>query len=335
MVKNPGKTNLLGTLSQPKHNGSAKIAIISDCHIALDDGEYLHRPKKHLQAVIDDIGERDVDGVIFNGDQSKNCDPEEYEVFDEIVSDISAPTITIPGNHDVPKSWDEHEVLSFDEFKNRYAPEGYPVVEKMGGLDLIGLNSAIMPDGSLARTSSGQVSSEQIEQLDHILSTAENPIIACHHSLTGIINQSKNFIRKRYPSTELVELTHETLGCIEEERGLYTTTRNTDELVAVLEKHDVPLVITGHLHMPGISRELNVCEISSPSPSAYPLAYLLLDVDEKGTTIYHIPIAESSEIQNAYLDSVNGPPIVENHAAMAAIRLADFPLINETPSEES
>lgn len=86
-----------------------------------------------------------VDAVVIAGDLTHDGFQPEFERFDELVADLDRPWTAIPGNHDVPKSYDNHPGIGLNAFRRRYLSDGvahagtceYPVDLRVGDLRLV------------------------------------------------------------------------------------------------------------------------------------------------------------------------------------------------------
>lgn len=281
-----------------------RLGIIADPHLAVQatgTWKVYHRTAALFRRSLAYLLDRDVDHLLCLGDLTKDGEPRNFDLFDDLVSDCPVPLDVIPGNHDVPKTFDDHEGLSFGAFRRRYAPDGYPTTSRVGDLTLVGLNSARTPDGSLADTWAGAVSDRQLRALEDVLASAPNPIVACHHNLFAL------------PEHDGEPWTNFSL-------------RNREALLAVLSAHDVPLVLSGHHHVPSTGRGAGVREVVVPATCSFPHAVAILDVDRSGTRVELHPIATPPELAAGYAQATSGAPLGADVAAIAADRLGRLPL---------
>ena len=238
-----------------------------------------HRTEDRLRAAVRRLNaaEPPVDLVLFNGDLTKDGEPWNFERFEETVADLDAPFVATPGNHDVPKDFDDHETPSTSVFEDRYA-EPFPFVRRVGGLELVLLDSATFPDGSLDDEHRGALSPSQLGWLDETLGELDDPVVAFHHNVLPVLPRTVGNIafRRVY--------------------SLY----NRAEVLEVLNKHGVPAVLTAHHHIPDVERVGKVTEVTAPPACSYPQAHLLLDINRNGTTVRLVPHADESEQREAY-----------------------------------
>jgi DNA repair exonuclease SbcCD nuclease subunit len=285
-----------------------------------------HRSGDRLRTALEDAERRGVDAVVFAGDLTKDGAPSEYDHFEHIVSDLSTPWFAVPGNHDVPKAspedWDygdDHESPSVEWFAERYAPtDGLPFVERVGGVDIVGLNSAKMPDDSLLETGDGQVSNDQVTFLEETLPDLSNPVVLMHHNTPAMYDQFRTFRERFRP-----------------EMGMPPVMRDPEPVIDVLVDHDVPLALTGHLHNPGVAETGPLREVTVPATGSYPQAYLLVEVGPDGTTISYVPVADIEGMAEAHTLREEGGETSAGYTAFGAIRVARFPLLVDDESNET
>lgn len=302
---------LLSRLRRPVSERPTRLAVLSDVHVATrSEGtdKMFHRTEDRLCAAVRRIDAADPDMVLFNGDLTKDGEPWNFERFDEVVADLDAPFVATPGNHDVPKNFDDHQTPSVSAFEGNYA-EPFPFVSQVGGVDLVVLNSATVPDGSLADEHRGALSRPQLRWLDETLGGLENPVVAFHHNVTPALPNSvgDDVFSRAYSLS------------------------NRAEVVELLNEHDVPAVLTGHHHIPDVERVGGVTEVTAPPSCSYPQAHILFDVDREGTTVCLVPHANEGEQREAYdaLCSSSNPR--RRFAGVASAKIRGAPLLEDAP----
>ena len=301
---------VVAKLARPQADEKTTIAIVADPHIATQAQGTWKRfdlTEQWLKRAVTAINNSDIDGVAVLGDLTKDGEPYNFDRFDELVATLDAPLVTVPGNHDSPKSIDKYEGLSTTEFCDRYAPNGYPVAEQLGSIDLIGLNTAIHPDGLHHDNHGGSVPELQRQALDRKLRSSNAPVVIMHHNL--------------------YELPHNP-------GGSWSTfpVDNPEPLHNTLVKNGAKLVLSGHQHLIGTKSRSGVREILVPALCSYPHSILTLEVGPHGTTIRLLPLATSQEVQAAYEASINDTPMGRGIAARAGIALESLPLVDEQTS---
>jgi 3',5'-cyclic AMP phosphodiesterase CpdA len=283
--------------------------VLADVHLATratGTWKVYHRTEALLERAIADVNGRDVDHVVFPGDLTKDAEPWNFARFDELTAELDAPAVAIPGNHDVPKAKYDHDVPSVREFAERYADGDYPFVRAVGDLTLVGLNTETLPDGSLADAWEGAVSAAQLDALDAALGDADTPVVFAHHNLAR---------QPEHPDHP--EWTRFAL-------------RDPGPLQAVLAAHDAPLLFSAHHHVPAATTVDGIREVVAPAVCSFPNAYLLVEVDRTGTTVYMVPLATREELATSYVSGRDGTYHGQGITRLVADRLRSLPLADET-----
>lgn len=311
---------------EPTVADPTRIAVVADAHVtprAEGTPMVYHRSADRLRTALDDVDRRGVDAVLSAGDLTKDGAPEEYDLLDEILADYDRPFVSVPGNHDVPKAptdeyeyGDDHETPPVERFERRYAPDGYPFVERIGGVDVVAVNTASQPDGSLRRTHDGAVDPADLSWLETALADADSPVVLMHHNTPAMYDQFRSHREAGHP-----------------EMGLPPVLRDPDPLMEVLTTADAPLVVTGHLHNLGVARTGPTREVTTPATGSFPQGYLLFEFDTDGTVVRYVPVADVDGMTEAHGARSGDGPTSAGYASFAAVRLACLPLVDEFDGE--
>jgi 3',5'-cyclic-AMP phosphodiesterase len=304
---------VLARLARPRTDEPTRLGVLSDIHVSTRDrgtDRLFHRTEARLAAAISRLNDADSDCVVFAGDLTKDGEPWNFERFDALVDALEAPFITTPGNHDVPKSFNDHPPFSLERFYERYMPRGLPAVERVCGVDLLVLDSATIPDGSLFDSHRGAVSSSQREWLASTLSEATSPIVLAHHNVLPLVSEGLANV----PPWETYTM-HDFSGVADE-----------------LAEAGASLALSGHHHVPAVIEHGSLTQVIAPATCAYPQAHLLVDIDSSGTTIRMKPHATPDEQREAYealqtgrfrrtvsgivADTIEAAPLVDDRARM-------------------
>ena len=334
-----GASTVMARLAAPTTRYPTRLAVVSDPHVstrASGSAKQFDRTESFLEATLNDINSRDVDAVVSTGDLTKDGAPWDFERVDELLAELSAPFFAVPGNHDVPKTFDDHPSASLGRFVDRYTPGSLPYDTRIGGVDLFGLDSAWTPDGDLCESHDGRITAAQLGWLKSRVAAADCPVVLTHHNLPPTASDLA-----AYGSATGVDMS-----------GV-PVMRNGEQVVEGLETAGVPLVLTGHIHLPGVARTGNaeastaaqstpaattdggitstpkLTEITAPATCTFPQAYLLVDIDSRGTTVRYVPIATPTEAIESYRARNTGTEIDRGQAVLGSIRTAQFPLIEE------
>lgn len=306
------QSQVMGRFRQPTAEPPTTIALIADPHVPRESTETLKltMPETFLERAVADVNERSVDATLFLGDLTMDGREAEYERFDGIVADLEGPWLSIPGNHDLRKGHDDHQSPDVNEFARRYADGDLPFAVRYGDLDVIGLDSISTEE--MFDSHSGLIDADQLAWLDDQLSRAENPVVALHHVLPPIVEQFDEYRDVAAPKLSRPSLL-----------------RDPDPLIETLTAHDVPMALTGHLHIPAIGAVDGIYEVNAPSTGTFPPAYLLLDVGPDGTVVRYVSLGDASEVQAAFTERSGYREKANALASMAASRTAGFPLVDE------
>lgn len=298
---------LIARFPRPTTEQPTSIAVIGDPHVSTrgEGGQRLPElSEEHFRRAISDINERGADGAVSVGDLSANGGPWDFEAVDRLLSELEVPFVSIPGNHDVPAtSSADHDVLPQAEFEARYSGGSVPFVRRFGDVELIGLDSM-----RLRRALDGEAEADQLEWLDDTLARLSDPLVMLHHPLPGITDWLTRY-----------------KGRVEE-MNMSRLWDNPEPLLDVFETHDVPLVLSGHKHIPGVAETRGVWEVMAPSTCTFPQAYLRLDIGPRGTDVSFVPIANHEEMQEAFLRRYNAFVKTRMYASAAAVFLASPPV---------
>jgi len=307
----PLDQSVLARFERPRVDEPVRLAVLADAHLATRaEGSWkvLHRTEAALERAIADVNDRGVDAVLVAGDLTKDGEARNFDRFEELIGRLDAPTAAIPGNHDVPKAALDHRVMPVEAFAERFCEGGFPARRSFGGVDVLLLNTATHPHGRLRTSHDGAVGARQRERLDDALADAETTIVLGHHPLLSL------------PEHEQFSRSHFTL-------------RDADATLDVLADHDVPLVLSGHHHLPSASRERGVREVIAPALCSYPRAYLLVEVGPEGTTIRFVPVETPTAALDARLHGAGGNQVGRKVTEWAERRLAALPLVDERGGE--
>lgn len=282
---------------------STRLAVLADPHLAARaEGTWksYHRTETFLERAVEGVREAAPDRTLLAGDLTKDGEAHNFDRYDDITAPLTDP-LTIPGNHDVPKSYVDHDVMAVDRFADRYTEDGYPFHERIGGIDVFCLNSASMPDGSLRDTWGGRLSQSTLEWLATALDSARLPVVLVHHNL---------------------------FSQPEHDGGFWTNfpLANGDALFEVLDGPLPALVLSGHHHIPSYRHEGNVHEIVAPALCSYPPSYLVVDAGPDGTVIRRVPVTTPSERTEAYTLGATGKDLGQAVVELAVDRVGSEPL---------
>lgn len=312
----PPAGTLMARLDRPRSTDRTRVAVIADPHLSTEEtgtSKLFERTEEHVAAAVADITQRGVDATLCVGDITKDGEPWNFDRFDEIADDLDGPFYSIPGNHDVPKEGYDHENLPMDEFEARYAPDGqdFPFRVAVGGVDVIGVNTA-GTDEWLYDSHAGAVPESHLDELDDLLADADTPLVLAHHNLPAMSEQ-----------------VHEHRELAEPDMFVPPEMDDPEPFVETLQRNDVPLLLTGHLHMPSAAAQGSVRELMMPTTCSFPQGYCLIDVGPEGTEVRFVPVADFDGMVAGHRERSSDSVTARGLTGMAAVRLAQFPLVEE------
>ena len=117
---------------------SFRLAHLSDIHF----GKIAH--ERVVPALVEEVNAHDLDLVVISGDLTQRARTAEFEAARRMIDAFDAPTLVVPGNHDVRAWWHnpfERIFRSASRFREFIGDETTPHFVK-DGLAVFGLNSA-------------------------------------------------------------------------------------------------------------------------------------------------------------------------------------------------
>jgi len=302
----------VASFNAPRVDDAVRLAVVADTHLCENEDSYqkVYRPTSVFERVVKDINDRDVDATVSVGDLTLEGRKAEYGLVESAIAHLDAPFVSVPGNHDVRKTFDSHPGIPVTEFADRYAPDGLPFATDIGGQTILGLDSASAAE--VSDSHDGFVGESQTEWLDRRLGDGGDPIVFVHHNLPGAIDQFDDYRQAADPSL-----------------GTPPVLEAPAPLVDVLSAHDVSLVLSGHLHLPMVATSSGVRELLVPSTATFPQGYYLLDVEPTGTDVRYVPVTSVAEAREAAAKRRSLRPKAAALCEMAAARLSTLPLHDE------
>ena len=188
-----------------------QICHISDVHFGPPHLEQLS------EGVLELVAERRPDLVVLSGDLTQRAKLHQFRQARRFVDRIEAPTLVVPGNHDVPlyRVW-ERFIRPFWTYSKGFAADLEPVFEDEELL-IIGINTA-----HAWTFKNGRITPQRIVEVGRLLQSAgvsRFKVIVAHHHLI----QPPWFDRQ-------------------------PVLTNAWEAMDVFTSHGVDLILSGHLH---------------------------------------------------------------------------------------
>ncbi len=302
---------VIARLARPRTETPTAVAVVADPHLSTRKAgswKLFHRTESRLAAAIEDSEARDVDAFVVAGDLTENGHRADLDRVHDLLDRVSAPALAVPGNHDVPMDDDPHETPPVGAFERRFTPGGLPFRTSVGGVTVVGLNTASAPDGSLRNTHAGAASPGTLSWLADALSTDDPVIVVGHHNLSSAddLGLPVGDWRSSFPL------------------------RDAGALRETLADADAPLYLSAHLHVPAVATPaVGVRELVVPPLCSFPQGYALVRVGPTGTTVRYVPVADPPAAAEAYLAGLRDTVKSEALAGFAATQFGRLPLADE------
>jgi UDP-2,3-diacylglucosamine pyrophosphatase LpxH len=252
-----------------------RFAIVSDLHIGLPqtipDSPYrfhlIEVSIPALEAALAHLITLDLDFLLLTGDLTQHGEVANHLWLQERLSRLPFPVYVIPGNHDVPNLLANDKSIGFADFPHYYRQFGYQnpnqlyyTQEIYSGVQLIALNSNQF---DATGRQLGCLDQEQLLWLESVLPQLKDQLVlvAIHHNvIEHLPGQAEHELGRRYMLD------------------------NAKELLEILQKHQVKLIFTGHLHVQDLAEWNGIYEITTGSLVSYPHPYRVLEIrtDEAG-----------------------------------------------------
>ncbi len=188
-----------------------RILHISDIHFGP------HHAAEAAAGVLALVTSRRPDLVTISGDLTQRAKPGQFRRARAFVDRIGVPTLTVPGNHDVPmyRFW-ERALSPYGAYRKNFAADLEPEFEDDEML-VVGINTAYN-----WTIKEGRVHRRRLRQVAERLAAAPEgvaKIVVAHHELVPA---------PRFDTQRVL--------------------RNAYEAVEIFSRHGVELVLSGHLH---------------------------------------------------------------------------------------
>ena len=155
-----------------------KIAHLSDVHF----GKIIQ--PAIVDAIVEEVNEADVQLVVVSGDLTQRARHREYRAAKAMLESFQAPTLVVPGNHDVYAWWSPfHRVFRpLSRYRRHITDDLTPTFEH-DGLAVLGINSAFgrtIAGGRIERPAREAITNFFEDKTDVF------KVLVVHHHLTKI-----------------------------------------------------------------------------------------------------------------------------------------------------
>ena len=293
---------VLARRDRPATDERVRLTVVADPHVTADERgtwKCYHRTVDRLRTALAGADRRGADAVVLAGDLTADGRPEEFDTVDELLGETAADPLVVPGNHDVPKTFDAHDTPGIAAFEERYG--SLPAAREVGPVTLLAVDSASDPGGRLRDTWGGAVGPAQREWLTDRAADAALPILVTHHPLSALPEHDG------YPWTNF-------------------RAGDREAVRSACRRNGVELVVSAHHHVPAVVRHDGVTELLSPAVCSFPQATLDIVIGPDGTTARLVPLADGAGVEEAYHLARGGKALGRGICSMAESRLGQLPL---------
>lgn len=157
-----GSDRPFADLAAPMGSGTV-LAVCSDPHLTPTDhgtAKVYHRIEERFRELFAGAASLGADAVVCTGDLTKDGEDSEFDLVDDVVGGSDLPFLAVPGNHDVPKTFNNHDSPPVERFVERYTPGTLPYHVRIGDVDLFCLDSA--SDEAVTDEHGGHVGESQL-----------------------------------------------------------------------------------------------------------------------------------------------------------------------------
>ncbi|WP_368644775.1 metallophosphoesterase [Alkalibacterium putridalgicola] len=236
------------------------------------DGKITHYSEEIMDAFIEEVLERQPDLLVLSGDLTFDGEKESHIALAEklsVLKDNDIEVSVIPGNHDInaynargfsEESTYKVDSVSAEEFEEVYFELGYETAVSQDPSSLsyvtelsedawvimLDSNKYAFHNQQRKSISSGEIKEGTLEWLAFVLEESKKrgiqPLVVNHHNFLNHHRSTNNSF----------------------------TLDNSEEVVELLNRYQVNLTFSGHIHLQDIANEGDFYDIASGSLSVYP-----------------------------------------------------------------
>jgi len=271
------------------------------------DGKTPHYSPQIMDAFIDEVIRINPQALILSGDISFNGERASHmELAQKLrkVREHGIPVLVIPGNHDINSSH------AYQFLNNRTRPTlNISAKDFWKTYSPLGAKNAIAFD----KTTLSYV--YQISKDLQIMMIDTSQYQEGNVKTGGIINEKtliwieKNLLKAKKKGTIVITVTHHSLLPHSALFNSNFTINNYTEVLQILEKYEVPVNLSGHIHIQHIKRSNEtegIYDIATNAMAVYPNHYGILDISADKSILYTTHKVNVSEFaKNSNSDDEN------------------------------
>lgn len=255
-----------------------------------EDGQMIHYTHKFVENFVSEVISQDPDLVIISGDLTYNGEKVSHEALANELSRLTEAGIevaVINGNHDVNNDF----AYGYNE-EGSYSVEGIDTQEFVNIYHTFGYEKAYSKD------------SHSLSYALHLNNSYDLLVIdsckdASYRTGSDLQEDTMKWIEKELEKTsqnnkKTIVSMHHNLGIHCEAISTNYVLDNADEMQALFDKYQVPVVLSGHVHIQHTSQFNDTYEIVTSALSIAPVQYGVMHVTEDSID-YHTQQIESVE----------------------------------------
>lgn len=232
---------------------------------AIFDGKLTHYSPEYFDAFLSEVMEKKPEVLILSGDITLNGSMKSHEEVVEkltAVQESGVDVVVIPGNHDVNTTAGD------------YTPEEPVVVENASAEDFMQMYENFGPAQALSRDESTFSYIYEVTPYLRLLMIDTNCVTKCSVQDSTLDWIEKELKEAKSKGIDVIAVTHQNLHIHNELLYFSYQLYNYDELLALYEKYDVKLNLSGHIHVQSI-----VSDETTPGTTIPEVAVGALSID--------------------------------------------------------
>lgn len=313
--------------------GEAFMAIVEGA-----DGKVTHYTPQLMQAFVQDMLALAPDAIVLSGDLTLNGAEVSHEELVQLLMPLreaGIQVLALPGNHDTTGE------------AYRFGPKGPELIEGMVDEAFDGVYAQLGYADALSRDAASMSYTAQIAPDVWCLLVDVNA-----NGTYGTVNEEtfvwieEQLIRAKEAGVTVIAASHQSVLTHHRMFSFGYVINNASRLKELYEKYEVPLNLSGHLHMQHVVRSGGLTEIAGSSLAVSPNQYGMLAIRDGKLTEYRMQpvdvagwarqagetnadLLDFAAFSRAFFDRTTTEPLAETIAQTAATpeeqqRMADF-----------
>lgn len=245
--------------------GEAFMAIVENA-----DGKVTHYTPQLMQAFVDDMLALAPDAIVLSGDLTLNGATVSHEELVQLLlplKEAGIQVLALPGNHDTTGE------------AYRFGPDGAEVIEGMVDEAFDGVYAQLGYADALSRDAASMSYTAQVAPDVWCLMVDVNA-----NGTYGTVNEEtfvwieEQLIKAKEAGVTVIAVSHQSVLTHNRMFTFSYVINNASRLLDLYEKYEVPLNLSGHLHMQHVARSEGFVEIAGSSLAVSPNQYGLITI---------------------------------------------------------